>query len=359
MESKKIIIICMLLVLVGALFFVMPTLSGEVVSEEIIEIGATFSLTGNLAIYGLSRQKGMIMAQDEINSNGGINGKKLRINFMDNTGDVKKAVSDIKYFTDMKEVSVIYNALEFLTLGTKDITEEKGVSMISFTTYRLKESDNVKYTFRDYWDFEDVGRDFGIAANNLGSKKLGVISQVDSSSEYLKKGLSNYEGEIVLWEKFNFGENSFKTQLMKLKESDADTFLFYGYPNYMAQIVKEMRELGYDDVNLILTEGCETSVMIGNEDLFEKTSAITYLSAEIRDNEEFVLKFKERFSEEPRPDSYYGYSSVMEVSKVLEKCKDLDSECIRSGLSGYFDSENNKYRRLPLVYFENGEWVEF
>ncbi len=49
-----------------------------------IQVGAITPLTGELAVYGEGFQQAMLLAVDEINSAGGINGTPLKIVFEDN-----------------------------------------------------------------------------------------------------------------------------------------------------------------------------------------------------------------------------------------------------------------------------------
>ena len=58
-----------------------------------ILIGCLQDITGNTSGLGLSVQKGAQAAVDEINANGGINGKKIVMNTYDTKGDVTEAVN--------------------------------------------------------------------------------------------------------------------------------------------------------------------------------------------------------------------------------------------------------------------------
>ena len=87
-KTKKILIIAAVLVL-GVIVGVNSYKS----SSNTIEIGALFPMTGGLASYGEPAQKVAQLAVDEINAKGGINGKKLEINFQDHKCDAKSAVS--------------------------------------------------------------------------------------------------------------------------------------------------------------------------------------------------------------------------------------------------------------------------
>lgn len=75
-------------------------------SDEIL-IGCLQDITGNTSGLGLSVQKGAQAAVDEINANGGINGKKIVMNTYDTKGDVTEAVNSYITAVTVDQVSLI------------------------------------------------------------------------------------------------------------------------------------------------------------------------------------------------------------------------------------------------------------
>lgn len=68
-------------------------MSANISFAQTIKIGAILNLTGYGALWGENSQRGIIMAQEEINSNGGIAGHKLEIFFEDTKGGSLTAVA--------------------------------------------------------------------------------------------------------------------------------------------------------------------------------------------------------------------------------------------------------------------------
>jgi len=62
------------------------------VSSNEITLGSIQDLSGPLAGFGKQARQGMLLAVDEINEQGGINGRKLKIIVEDSGYDPKKAV---------------------------------------------------------------------------------------------------------------------------------------------------------------------------------------------------------------------------------------------------------------------------
>ena len=81
---------------------------GSSSAGETIKIGANLELSGGVASYGASIDEGAELAIEEINAEGGINGKKIDYIVADNKSDNAEAASAaIKLATQDKVVAMI------------------------------------------------------------------------------------------------------------------------------------------------------------------------------------------------------------------------------------------------------------
>lgn len=351
-------IICILIIVIG-IFTYSNYKTPELIGDS-IKIGATFPESGDFAIYGESLKNGTILGMEEVNRNGGINGRPLKIIFDDNQGDLSQVVSSVNRLINIEKVPVILNSFEFLSLATKNIAEENETVMIMSTTYQLTEEDNPNFVFRDYWDFGLIGESFAKSANKIDSNRVGIIAQSDASYENFKDNFkNNFEGEIVIEEKFQYGSKDFKTQLAKLDNSNIDTVVVFAFPVETNIILKQMSDLGMTSYKLLTTEASESFVKESNKQFLEKVNAITYLGAELPETQnEFIEKYESRFEGlAPRADALYIYEDVLLLAEALKKCqenKDISGKCVSNHIKKEFDSLNNKNRNLPIVQFNNG-----
>lgn len=90
MKKIKLSVLLLALLLVFAACGQKPAQQAD--SDEII-IGTLGPLTGNVAIYGIATTNGIKQAIDEINENGGILGKKVKLILEDEKGDTQEAMS--------------------------------------------------------------------------------------------------------------------------------------------------------------------------------------------------------------------------------------------------------------------------
>ena len=79
----------------------------QTAEAETIKIGALGPLTGGVAIYGISATNGLKLAVDEINANGGILGKQIELNLLDEKGDSTEAVNAYNKLVDWGMVALV------------------------------------------------------------------------------------------------------------------------------------------------------------------------------------------------------------------------------------------------------------
>jgi hypothetical protein len=73
-----------------------------------INIGVSVDFSGISAVEGLQEFPAFEMAVKEINSNGGINGRPIKLFVLDNGGDPAKTVGSLKVLKDMDKCMAIY-----------------------------------------------------------------------------------------------------------------------------------------------------------------------------------------------------------------------------------------------------------
>ena len=92
--KKKHSIFAMMLVAVVCLTL-LAGCGSDPVSNETIKIGILGPHTGDTAVYGLAVKNAATLYFDEINANGGINGKQIELLVYDNKGDDAEAINSL------------------------------------------------------------------------------------------------------------------------------------------------------------------------------------------------------------------------------------------------------------------------
>jgi branched-chain amino acid transport system substrate-binding protein len=218
-------------------------------NSETIKIGVINPMTGDFAVYGKPVQDGMNLAVDKINSEGGINGKKIQLIFEDDEGNPSKTVNAINKLIKVDKVSIVLGPLSSGTsLAAAPIAEKNKIVQISTLAGTPDLTNSGDYIFRIYPSSILGAKYTAEKAIEMSSPKkvailypnntLGKASALVYAQECKKQNI-----EVVVTESYNDGDKDFRNQLVKIKQSHSDLILCSAYWGDGANILKQMTEL--------------------------------------------------------------------------------------------------------------------
>jgi len=215
------------------------------------KIGVMLPLTGDAAAYGISEQRGIKIALDEINAKGGINGRKLEAIYEDSKCNPKDGNAAAQKLVNIDKVKVIIGgACSGETLGAAPITEANKVILISPTASSPDVTNAGDFVFRTYPTDAYAGIIASeYAYNDLQARKAALVTETTDYAQGLRKvfkeNFAKLGGEIVVDETYNPEDTDFRTQVTKVKSAEPD--LMYIVPQTPAKgllLLKQMKELG-------------------------------------------------------------------------------------------------------------------
>jgi len=345
-------------------------------SKENIVIGGTFALTNSLAYVGNDEKNGMEMAIEDINAKGGINGRKLTLIAEDNAGDAKNAVTGVQKLITVDKADVIYSAFTHITRAVAPVVSEAKIPLLYSAVDRTVAEDN-RYFFRDYFDNIDIGKRLADSVLDNKYQKVKILSEIsDSCNQLVNAFKEESTGKLVISkeELFQGTETDFRTHLTKLdlKENDALLVCAFKQVNILMKNMNELNLLGTQTFQL-----SAPSIPAANtpeiKELFSENQTVSswYGFADkgnTKRQNEFILRYKEKFGVEPGSDSVFAYDDIMILKDVLKKCyKDkLDNECFEKemlatdydGVAGKLRFNQNRLstRDTLLIQAKNGVW---
>ena len=158
--------------------------------EDTIKIGGIAPLTGAVANYGLLVQNGVNTYIDEINENGGIDGKKVEIEWMDDTGDAVEATNAYNTLVSDGVVAVIGPVTTTPTLAVASLAAKDNMPMITASATAYAVTDAGSNVFRAcFLDPYQAGIMAEYAVNSLGAKTAAIL--YDNTDSYF---IGLYEG---------------------------------------------------------------------------------------------------------------------------------------------------------------------
>jgi branched-chain amino acid transport system substrate-binding protein len=219
-----------------------------------IRIGVAEALTGPVAKYGVPIKNGFVLAAEEINAAGGINGNKIVLVIEDEQGKKEEAINVFKKFIFQDKVLAIFgptlsnsafaadpiaNAQKTVIFGTSNTAE--GVTAIG------------TYVFRNSVAEADIlPQVVGVAKKKLKLKKVAVLygnddSFTKSGYDVFKRVLEAEKLQVLATEAFAKGDIDFSAQLTKIKGLNPDAIICSALVEEAANIILQARKLGISE----------------------------------------------------------------------------------------------------------------
>lgn len=227
-------------------------------AEETIRVGISAALTGPAAFVGVSIRRGAEMAVDDVNKNGGVNGKKIELVIRDDEHNPVKTVANHRELVEReKVVAMLGTTNSAAMLATAPIiNDELKVPIICPAT------DATKITENEAWE---AGRDnyvfrlgmFGRGqanflvnsmVENFGYKKVGLLTWTAGWGVTGRGELTRRLGELgmtpVADETYDTADTDMTPQILKLSGAGAEVILNYGLARENSFVTRTKEKLG-------------------------------------------------------------------------------------------------------------------
>jgi len=227
-------------------------------AAEPIKVGAFFALSGPAAAIGTPTKLVAQMVVDQINKEGGINGRRLELVLGDTEGEPTKAVMVLKKFLTVdKVVAVIGPTRTGTGMAAKKQVEEAQIPTIMTVggdpVIMEGKAGNMDFgTAR--WIFKTPQRSSTAVEKVLGYlkdhklTKIGVITASDSfgrdGARWLAKLVPDFGVSIIASEQFNPSDVDMKSQLTKLAAAQPQAIVCWTIGPAGAIVSKNHHALG-------------------------------------------------------------------------------------------------------------------
>lgn len=312
-------------------------------SADVIKLGFLGAKTGDVANYGIPGEKGMKMAIDEINAQGGVLGKELVGVYEDNKGDSTEIANIAqKYITRDKVVAMVGDPCTGLTKVAADIAQKSSVVIFSAGATGAGVVEIGDFVFRNTlldtvaapvvvdWMIQDKQwKNFAVitSLNNGYSTALTPI---------FMESIKAKGGKVLLEETINDKETDFSAQITKLKGVKADVLVFTGYYTEAALLMKEIQKQG---LNLPLVGGDglygQDLVKLGGDAVEEKVFVYCGFAADQPSPEtvSFVENYRKLYKEDPDMFSAQYYDAVKILAQAMENSNSADPKVFKDELA--------------------------
>ena len=216
-----------------------------------IKIGFFGDLSGPTFNFGQSAMNGVLMAADEINQAGGINGNKIDVVIEDDKGSPEAAAQTTgKLIKRDKVVAIIGAGASGNSLAAAPQAQSAKVPLISPSSTNPAVTQVGDYIFRacfiDAFQGEVMAK---FAANSLKAKKAAIMLDFNSPysrslTEFFELSFAKLDGQIVVKQSYSQGDADYRGQLSAIKTAGPDVIYIPGYYGDVALIASQARQVG-------------------------------------------------------------------------------------------------------------------
>lgn len=229
-------------------------LAGPAFAQQEPCIGNSGPLTGPAAFGGAAVKFGAEVAIDEINEKGGVLGKKLRLVQYDDAGAPPRGVDNTRRIALAdKCIAILGGYHSTVGLAQVDPVNEIGIPYIGTIAANTKIIENGKspnamfrVSAKDKWVAQFL------VAEALKASKNGKIAFIYENTGWgngalpdIKAAIQAKGKELSAAETFNWNDQDMTAQVIRIRDSGADTLLIWGLDREGNQIMRSLDKVGY------------------------------------------------------------------------------------------------------------------
>ena len=372
-KKSTIVVVVILIVILLILGF---SDKSEIDNKESIKIGVIGPLTGSNAWIGEFAIATLEVSKDKINKEGGINGRPIEF-VMEDADNSQKATSAMNKLINQDQVTMVYAMTTPVVAASTPIADQNKIPMFGFTAVETF-AEKSQYVFSDLRSVNKECPFLATIAKEQGMNKVAFLGNDADFSLACKESVKK-AGMIFVAEETKFANDpNTKTQLLKIKNSGADSLLMMCWPPDCNIIYKQMVEMNFTPrlllpittslpFNPLATAGIDKDAIFtgafGTDQGVnpgKPTPAIT----------EYLESYKNKTGKEMKygGDPLVIYDNLQQIAIAMRKCPDLSKECIRdkmletnyTGIAGHveYKGKHNAERAIRGVRYVNGTWID-
>lgn len=287
-----------------------------------ILLGSIQDLSGPIAGFGKQVRNGMLLRVDEINEQGGINGRKLRLLVEDSAYDPKKAVLAAQKLVNQDKIFIMIGHIGTAqNNAAMPVQFEKNViNFYPITAARemYEPFNRLKYAFAATY-YDQMRGAVPKLARDKGAKKVCTMYQDDEFGLEVVRGaeagLKTIGMELAEKTSYKRGATDFSSQVARMKAAGCDFVVLGTIIRETIGAIAESRKTGFSPTFLGSSasytdlihklggkamDGLYATMTVQNPYLDDASKGVSF----------WASKYKTKFNEDPTVFSVYGYSAI-------------------------------------------------
>lgn len=311
-----------------------------------IRLGVITSITGSQAAFGQAHQRGYEIALEEINAKGGVLGKKIELDYCDDTSKPDQAVQCVSKLIDQDHVPLVMGSYSSeSTYAIVPVMTQKQVPLIIPTAV----ADNVMQTGSPWifrvcagsGDYAKAMVDF--LKQNGDPKTMAIIYENtnfgQSNDKSMRQAAAAAGIQVIDEEAYNAGSPDYKALLQKVKAKQPDAIYF---ASYLLDAVTLMHQARQVDLNVKYFTAAGTGFSAAEFPTPDKgagkdaeyTFSVNQWLPDVNwpGSKEFDQKFFQKYGAHPAYHAIEAYAALYAAAAAIEKAGSLDPAKIQEAL---------------------------
>lgn len=343
-----------------------------------IKIGFFGDLSGPTYNFGQSALNGVLMAADEINIAGGINGRRLDVVIDDDKGSPEAAAQITeKLIRSDNVIAIIGAGASGNSLAAAPNAQSAHVPLISPSSTTPAVTQAGDYIFRacfiDAFQGEVMAR---FTVNTLKAQTAAIMLDYNSPysrglSEYFELSFAKLDGKILTKQSYSQGDADYRGQLSEIKAASPDVIYIPGYYGDVAVIARQARQLGITQP-LLGGDGWDAPELweLGR-DALNGCYITNHYSVDTPSQtiQKFVDNYRQRYGNQT-PDAHaaLAYDALKFLVEAIRKAGTGDGPKLRDALASTrnfvgvtgiisMDKDRNAVKPAVILKLEDGRYI--
>jgi branched-chain amino acid transport system substrate-binding protein len=332
----------------AALAFALLVSAG--VHAQDIKIGGLLETSGFVASLGQPGLDGAMLAVEQVNAAGGINGRKVQFINVNSESDNTKTVSGAKRLIEQEKVIAIVGPMSSgSSFAVVDTIEKAKVPMIANGASRgiVLPPEQKRFTFLAPLTDVVVQTAMLKDMQAKGIKKIAILNSDvafgTSGRDSLEKLAGEHGVQIVAKETFGNADTDISPQLTKIRGSDAQATVVWATGPGLAISTKNHRALGIktplylahsaNDFNYLRLAGDSANGVLLPSSKLYVTSSLPATDTQKPVVERFVRDYEKKYGKLPATFAGNGYDAAMLLMEAIRKAG-TDPVAVRDAIEG-------------------------
>jgi branched-chain amino acid transport system substrate-binding protein len=353
------------------------------VSKTEVLIGSILDMSGPLAGYGKEARNGMMLRVEELNEQGNIHGRKLKLIVEDDGYDPRKAVLAAQKLVNQDKVFIVAGHLGTAqNMAAMPVQFDKNIvnfHPITAAREMYEPLHRLKYSFASTY-YDQIRLALPGLAKQKSAKKICTIYQDDDFGLEVQRGaeaaLKAMNMELGEKTSFKRGATDFSSQVARLKAANCDLVVLGTIIRETIGTIGEARKTGFSPTFIGSSAAYSDLIhKLGGKAVEGMYATMTvqhpYLDEASQPLRFWANKYKTRFTDDPTVFSVYGYMIIDQLITTLQKVgpdlttdnfvKTMDTMSFPGDMFGGPPSSYSATKRLGndasrLSQIQDGRW---